>query len=200
MVGGVWCMHQMKKFLLLTMGLPLGAMGIPIDLDRPELDLSAFTSAGYRVEHSAESGPSASFGDWWVSFFSQSGTGFDAISFSGLTAPFGQDSVLLQGETIGGDYYSQIFRLKPEYPDGSGQITIELDDTFSNLAWLRVSGFGPDCDFSIKDVELNSTTSVPEAGPGMLVLALALSGLAIAHAQSRPKLALCPVKKKPSRR
>jgi hypothetical protein len=175
----------MKKLLLLWMAAPALALGIPVNLDGPNSDFSAFTSSGYRVEHSSAADPSAGLGRWWVSFFSAPGSGFDAQSFGGsvLNVAAGgiYSAVLVQGETVDGDYYSQIFRFKP---NAHGLLNANLGENFSNLSWLRISGFGSGNDFALKDVGLNGMQNVPETGPGLLVLSLALVGLFSLNAAS----------------
>ena len=176
----------MKKLLLLWMAAPALALGIPVNVDGPNSDFSAFTSSGYRVEHSSAGDHSSGLSRWWVSFYSAPGSGFDAQSFGGQimnTAAGGiYSAVLVQGETVDGDYYSEIFRFKPNAQ--GGLLNANLGENFSNLSWLRISGFGAGSDFALKDVGLNGTQNVPEAGPGLLVLGLVLVGLFASNAIS----------------
>jgi len=185
-ISDLSCAHQMKKILLLWMAVPALAFGIPVNLDGPGSDFSAFTSSGYRVEHSATADPSSGLGRWWVSFFSAPGDGFDAHSFAGnvlSVVPGGiYSAVLVQGETVDGDYYSRIFRFKAG--DNGGLLSANLGENFSNLSWLRISGFGAGNDFALKDVTLEGQ-NVPETAPGFLLMGLVMFGLCIAsHAKS----------------
>jgi hypothetical protein len=185
-------LHQMKKLLLLAGALPSLALAVPIHLDGPNSDFTAFTSSGYRVEHSAGSEQSSGLGRWWVSFFSAPGTGFDAYSFGGDVANYlpdgGPSAVLVQGETVGGEYFSEIFRFKP-HAASTGLLTASLNDHFRNLSWLRISGFGSGNEFALKDLGVNGVEPVPEAGPGLLLMALALSGLMVVYSTSRKSAA-----------
>ena len=195
----------MKKFLLLAMVVPSIALGIPIHLNGPESDFGAFVRAGYRVEHSQAFDPATGFTHWWVSFFREPGVSFDAHSISGAL-PEGLSEILVQRETPDGDYHSQIFSFKPAFTD-LGETTVNLDEQFQNLSWLRIAGFGLDNDFVLNDVSLTdiapaSTENVPETGPGFFLLVLVLAGLAIVETRLRTaKPALCPARRRsqPSR-
>jgi hypothetical protein len=123
-----------------------------------------------------------------VSFFSAPGTGFDAHSFGGNLSNYhpdgGPSAVLVQGETVDGEYYSQIFRFKPAGAN-TGLLTANLNDHFRSLSWLRISGFGSGNEFALKDLGVNGVEPVPEGGSSLLLMALALSGLVVVHGTSR---------------
>jgi hypothetical protein len=190
----------MKKYLLLAVVLPSIALGIPIHLNGPESDFGEFFREGYRVEHAQEFDAQTGLTHWWVSFFCAPGAAFDAHSISGAL-PQDLSEILIQVETPQGDYYSQIFTFKPDlkpgFTDGE-QTTMHLHDQFQNLSWLRVAGFGIDNDFRLNDVELTTTAAnVPETGPGFLLLALVLAGVAFVGSRLRgAKPALCPQRRR----
>jgi hypothetical protein len=173
----------MKRLLLLLAAIPSLAVAVPVNLDGPNTDFSAFTSSGYRVEHSASADPSSGLNRWWVSFFSPSDAGFDAFSFGGAMQSLIAGSpaaVLVQGETMNGDLYSQIFRFKPGMTEGA-LLTADLNGEFRNLSWLRISGFGSGSDFALKDFQVSGVESVPDASPSLFLMALAFGSLLIAR-------------------
>jgi hypothetical protein len=171
----------MKKLFLLSAVMPSLAMAVPVNLDGANTDFSAFTSSGYRVEHSAAAAPSSGLNRWWVSFFSETGDGFDALSFGGNMQNIVAGSsaaVLVQGETVNGDYYSQIFRFKPGMVDGA-LLNAALNEQFRNLSWLRISGFGAGSDFDLKDIQVSGVESVPDSSSGFVLMAFACGALLV---------------------
>lgn len=133
------------------------------------------------------------FKGWWITVRRESGAAFDGFSFSGqlagLEPGFKTSAILVQGQTMDGNYYSEIFQFNPLRSEQDGLRTLTLDERFKNLSWLRFSGVHGAPGFSLRNVELSSGENVPEGGPGALLAALVFAGLACAHAGMKMKAA-----------
>ena len=132
----------------------------------------------------ASSGPG--FKGWWITVTRDSGTAFDGFSFSGHLAglEWGHktSAILVQGQSMDGNYYSEIFQFRPLGSGRDGLMTLNLDERFRNLSWLRFSGLHGAPGFSLHNVELSPGQNVPESGPGPILAALVFAGLACAQA------------------
>jgi hypothetical protein len=195
----------MKRLLLLGLVIPSVVFGVSIDLQAlgqrsggsPSLSVD-----GYSLLHPwtspvnsfAGAGPaSPGFKGWWITVARDSGAAFDGFSFSGQLTGLESDhktsAILVQGQTMDGNYYAEIFQFNPRRSEPGTVLTLELDEHFKNLSWLRFSGLHGAPGFSLDNVELSSNENVPENGPGTLFIALALAGLACVHAGMQMKAA-----------
>lgn len=199
----------MKKFLLLGLVIPSVVLGVSVDLQslgQRSGGGHTLNVDGYTLQHpwaapvnhfansfadGASSGPG--FKGWWITVMRESGTAFDGFSFSGqlsgLETGHKLSAILVQGQTVDGNYFSEIFQFRPLGSAHDGLMTLNLDERFRNLSWLRFSGLHGAPGFSINSVDLSSGNNVPENGPGTMLIALVLAGLACVHAGMRVKSA-----------
>ena len=195
----------MKRLLLLGLVIPSVVFGVTVDLQslgQRSGGGHSLSVEGYSLLHpwtspvnsfAGGAGAGSGFKGWWITVTRDSGAAFDGLSFSGQLS--GSESghkfgaILVQGQSMDGNYYSEIFQFRLRRSEQDGVFNLDLGEHFRNLSWLRFSGLHGAPGFSVNDVQLSSGENVPESGPGIIFMALVIAGLACAQAGMRMKTA-----------